>query len=88
MSETEKKNKNADQTLEIIKEILDYNKKFFLFASKVNKRKSEPKPEERIADRLKLKKGKITEIKNEEKNRNNKVFKKYFTNHQSPSDMY
>ena len=61
--------------MEIIKEILDYNKNFFLFASKVNKRKSEPKPEERIADRVKLKKGKITEIKNEEKTETTKFLK-------------
>ena len=61
--------------MEIIKEILDYNKKIFLFASKVNKRKSEPKPEERIADRVKLKKGKITEIKIEEKTEITKFLK-------------
>ena len=44
MSETEKK--NADETLEIIKRILDYNKdvqKKFQLASKVDKEKSEPK---------------------------------------------
>ena len=41
-----KKNKNADETLEIIEKILDYNKiaqKCFHLASKVDKRKSEPK---------------------------------------------
>ena len=44
MSETKKK--NADETLEIIKKILDYNKdvqKKFQLASKVDKEKSEPK---------------------------------------------
>ena len=51
MSETEKKNKNADETLKIIKKILDYNertRKTFPVASKVDKGKPEPKPEERI----------------------------------------
>ena len=51
MSETEKKKKNAEETLKIIKEILEYNKrtrKTFPVASKVDKGKSEPKPEERI----------------------------------------
>ena len=46
MSEKEKKYKNVDETLEIIKKILDYNKnaqKFFQLASKVDKGKSEPK---------------------------------------------
>ena len=49
MSETEKKkNRNADETLKIIEEILDYKKNAqtnFLRASKVDKGKSEPKPE-------------------------------------------
>ena len=43
MSETVKKYKNADKTLKIIEEILDYNKNsqnFFLRASKVDKGKS------------------------------------------------
>ena len=43
MSETVKKYKNADKTLKIIEEILDYNKNsqnFFLLASKVDKGKS------------------------------------------------
>ena len=46
MSEKEKKKKNAYETLEIIKRILDYNKdaqKNFQVASKVDKGKSEPK---------------------------------------------
>ena len=43
MSKTEKKNKNANETLNIIKKILDYNKdaqKYFQLASKVDKGKS------------------------------------------------
>ena len=46
MSEKEKKKKNAYETLEIIKRILDYNKdaqNIFQLASKVDKGKSEPK---------------------------------------------
>ena len=41
-----------------------------------------------IAKRVSLRREKITEIKEEEKNINNKLFKKYFTNYQSQSDMY
>ena len=43
-----KQKKNADETLNIIQEILDYNKdaqKHFQLASKVDKGKSKPKPE-------------------------------------------
>ena len=44
--------------------------------------------ERRFAERAKLRREKIAEIKGEEKNINNKLFKEYFTNYQSPSDMY
>ena len=50
-----KKYKNADDTLKIIKKILDYNKnaqKNFLLASKVGKEKPKPKPEENIDERV------------------------------------
>ena len=83
------KKKNADETLKIIKKILDYNKnaqKNFLLASKVDKGKSEP--EGSISERIILRKGKIAEIEKEETNINNELFKKYFTNYWSPSDMY
>ena len=46
MSGKEKKDKNADEILEIIKKILDYNtdaQNFFHHASKADKGKSEPK---------------------------------------------
>ena len=52
-----KNNKNADETLKIIKEILNYNertRKMFPLASKVGKGKSEPKVEESIVKRTKL----------------------------------
>ena len=84
MSEAEKKYKNTNETLKIIEKILDFNKdaqKFFQHASKVDKiRKSEPKTEESIAEKVKLKNEKIAEIKKEEKNVNYLLFKYYFSN--------
>ena len=53
-----------------IEEILDYNKnaqRFILVASEVDKRKSEPKTEESIAERTKLRRERIAEIEREEK---------------------
>ena len=85
------KKKNADETLKIIEEILDYNErtqKIFPLASKVDKGKSEPKPAERISKRVHLRRGYVAEIEREEKNIKNKLFKEYFTIYQSPSDMY
>ena len=35
-----------------------------------------------------LRRRQIAEIEEEEKKINNKLFKEYFTNYQSPSDMY
>ena len=86
-----KKNENMDETLKIIEEILDYNKnaqKNLSVASRVDKGKSEPKPEESIVKRVVLRRGKVAKIKREEKNINNKLFKEYFTIYQSPSHMY
>ena len=83
--------KNADETLEIIKEIFNYNKnaqKSFQLASKVDKGKSEPKLEKSIAERVKSKNEKIAEIKKKEENINNLTFKSYFANYLSPSDVY
>ena len=85
-----KNNKNADETLTIIEDIFDYNERAqrtFPIASKVDKEKSEPKPEESIAGRIKLRKERVAEIE-EEENIKNKLFKKYFTTYQSRSDMY
>ena len=45
MSEKEKKDKNADETLEIIGKILDYNKKFFSLHQKLIKK---PEPKKKI----------------------------------------
>ena len=56
------KDKNADEKLNIIKKILDYNKdaqKIFEFASKVDKGKSKPKSEESIVERMKLRRQKL-----------------------------
>ena len=70
MSKTEKKKKNEDETLQIIEEILDYNKnaqKIFSVASRGDKQKSEPKPEESIAKTVVLRRGKVAKIKSEKK---------------------
>ena len=45
--------------------------------------------ERSIAENVKLRRRKIAEIEEEEKNINKELFKEYFTNnYQSPSDMY
>ena len=75
----------------LLKKILDYNKdaqNLFHRASKVDKGKSEPRTEESIAERVKLKNNRIAEIKKEEKNINNKLFNYYFSKYQNPSDVY
>ena len=82
MSNKEKKNKSAGETLKIIEKIIDYNKgaqKAFALASKADKGKSEPKPEKSVAKRVILRRGKVAKIKREGKNMNNKFFKEYFT---------
>ena len=43
--------------------------------------------ERNIAERIKLKKGGLDEIKQKEQNINNDLFREYFK-YQSPSDMY
>ena len=77
MSETEKKNKNANETLDIIKKILDYNKNVHL-ASKVDKKESKELKFESIADRLKSRKQKLDMINKKKENINNELFKEYF----------
>ena len=70
MNEIEKINRNAAETLKIIKETLDYNKnpqKKFQLTSKVDQGKSETKLEKSIAKSVKLEIEKIAEIKKEEK---------------------
>ena len=44
--------------------------------------------ERSIAERTKLSRGCLDEIKIKEQNISNELFKKYFTNYQSPSNMY
>ena len=41
-----------------------------------------------IAERIKLRKGRLDEIKRKEQNINNKLFKEYFNDYQSPSNMH
>ena len=48
----------------------------------------DPKTEESIAERVKLKNNKIAEIRIEQKNINNSLFKYYFANYQNPSNIY
>ena len=90
MSETEKK--NADETLKIIKKILDCNnnaQKKFPLRSKVDKGKSVPKKTIVIKESVKLRRRRrIAEIKEEEKNIRNELFKQYYTDYRSPSDIY
>ena len=57
----------------------------FRFHQKLMKEDQNQNP---IAKRLHLRRKKIAEIEEEEKNINNELFKKYFTNYRSPSDMY
>ena len=91
MSETEKK---CWWNIKDYWKILDYNKnaqKFFLIASKVDKGKSVPKKiivERNIEESVKLRRRRIAEIEEEEKNINNKLFNEYFIIYRIPSDMY
>ena len=97
MGHKEKEEKNANDTLEIINEITDYNnnaQKIFHRASKVDKKRSEPKFEKNIEERVKLRRKKdnlsetpkqkkfndlLEEIKKEQKTTNYNLFKNYFT---------
>ena len=47
-----------------------------------------PTVERNISEGAKLRRRRIAEIEEEEKNINYKMFNKYFINYQSPSDMY
>ena len=90
MSKKEKKDKNANETVEIIKEILYYNEKaqkFFHRASKVDKRKSKSKIEESIAERIKLRGKKLDMVAKKKKNINNELFSYYF-NYPNPEIMF
>ena len=44
--------------------------------------------ERNISEKVKLRRGRIAEIEEEEKNIDNKLFKEYCTNYWNPSDMY
>ena len=93
-----------DETLKIIEKILDCNKeaqKLFHHSSKVDKRKSKPKIEESVAERVKLKNQKnnlsetpiqkkfndfLKQIKEEQKNIDINLFKNVF-NYESPDKI-
>ena len=75
-----KQKKNGDATLKIIEKILDYKKdaqQIFQHASKVDKGKSKPKPEESIAETVKLRRQKLDVIKKKKENINNELFSYY-----------
>ena len=86
VSETEKK--NADETLKVIKKILDCNKNAQKNFPLRSKGKSVPKKTIVIKESVKLRRRRIAEIKEEEKNIRNELFKQYYTNYRSPSDIY
>ena len=44
--------------------------------------------ERSIAERIKSRKGRLDETERKEQNINNELFKEYFTDYQSPSNMY
>ena len=101
MSKKEKKKKNADETLEIVRKILDYNKiaqNLFQRASKVDERKSKLKFDKKKNQNQRLKKvlqrGKnkkmkgLLKLKKKKKKINNELFKHYFISYQKPSDIY
>ena len=71
-----------------LKKFLITIKLLFHHASTVDKKKSKPKAEESIAQRVKLKNERIAEFKKRRKNIENELFKYYFTDYQKPSDMY
>ena len=84
------KNKNADEALKIIEEILDYNEsvpRTFPLASESDKGKSEPTPEESIVERVKLRRQRSAEIAKKEKEISLELFGRYF-GYSSPSVMY
>ena len=87
MSETEKI--NADETLEIINKILDYNKnaqKNFHLVSKIDKGKSELKFQKSIAERVKSRRQRLDIIIKKKENINNEFFKEYF-DYSNPDTM-
>ena len=84
------KNKNADEALKIIEEILDYNEsvpRTFPLASEFDKGKSELTPEESIVERVKLRRQRSAEIAKKEKEISLELFGRYF-GYSSPSVMY
>ena len=75
-----KQKKNGDTTLKIIEKVLDYKKdaqQIFQHTSKVDKGKPKPKPEESIAERVKLRRRKLDVIKKKKENINNELFSYY-----------
>ena len=85
---SEKEKKNADETWNIIKKILDYNinvPNYFQFASKVNKKIRTKK--ESIAERVKLRRQKLNIAAKKKENINNVLFNYYF-DYSNPEIMF
>ena len=75
-----KQKKKGDTTLKIIEKVLDYKKdaqQIFQHTSKVDKGKPKSKPEESIAERVKLRRRKLDVIKKKKENINNELFSYY-----------
>ena len=98
MSKTEKKRKRLMRHQRLLRKTLDQNedvKKFFRFASKVDRGKSQPNTEESIAERMKLRRQKldiIAKTKNKKKKKrkekiDNTLFN-YYLDYLSPDIMF
>ena len=71
--------------LNILKNVSSIFTGIYLYYKNVSK---EAMFERRIAERIKLRKERFDEIKRKEQNRNSELCKAYFTDYQSPSNMY
>ena len=71
--------------LNIVKNVSSVFTGIYLYYKNVSK---EAMFERSIAERIKLRKERFDEIKRKEQNRNSELCKAYFTDYQSPSNMY
>ena len=81
------KGKGKDRTNNILNVLNNLESVFtgaYLHYKNVSK---ETKFERSITERTKLRRGRLGEIKRKEQNINNELFKRYFTDYQSPSNM-
>ena len=71
--------------MNIVKNVSSVFTGIYLYYKNVSK---EAMFERSIAERIKLRKERFDEIKRKEQNRNSELCKAYFTDYQSPSNMY